>query len=142
MKTFQGGAKGVVLLLVLLASMFLAAWAGQIGLSPREVWIALRHGPGGQETNDTILWALRLPEILMAVLVGASLATAGVAFQALLRNDLADPYIVGVSAGASVGTEAILITGGEAWLSGLAEPLAAFAAATAAMLVVYSAPEI
>ena len=117
--------------------MFLAAWVGQGGLTPRETWNALRHGPHGQDNLDVILWSLRLPRILMAALVGASLAAAGVAFQALLRNDLADPYVIGVSAGASVGAEAVLIKGGEAWLGGLAYPLAAFASATVAMLTVY-----
>jgi iron complex transport system permease protein len=131
-------AGGWGLLLLLLASLFLAAWIGQGGLTPRETWNALRHGPYGQDNLDRILWSLRLPEILMAALVGASLAAAGVAFQALLRNDLADPYVIGVSAGASVGTEAVLIAQGEAYLAGLGVPLAAFASAAAAMLIVYA----
>jgi len=84
------------------------------------------------------VWELRLPRILMAALVGASLAAAGVAFQALLRNELADPYLVGVSAGASVGSEAVLLGHGEAALGGAALPVAAFGAAAAAMTVVYT----
>ena len=80
----------------------------------------------------------RLPRILLAALVGAALASAGVGFQSLLRNDLADPYIVGVSAGASVGAEAVLLrAGGAAWLGGLGVPLAAFGSALAAMVTVY-----
>jgi len=126
------------LALVLLLSMLGAAWVGQAGLSPSETWAALRHGPDGSTNNDITLWTLRLPRILMAALAGASLAAAGVALQALLRNDLADPYLIGVSAGASVGAEAVLVKGGEAWLAGLAYPLAAFGAATAAMLAVYT----
>ena len=132
------GAGGPLLLPLLLLSMLLAAWVGPAALSPGEVWAALRHGPNGQAANDTILWSLRLPRILLAALVGGSLAAAGTAFQALLRNSLADPYIVGVSAGASVGAEAILLAQGEAWLGGLALPLTAFGGATAAMLVVYA----
>ena len=126
------------LLLLLILIMLLAAWVGPAALSPAEVWAALRHGPNGLAANDTILWSLRLPRILLAALVGGSLAMAGGAFQALLRNSLADPYIVGVSAGASVGAEAILLASGEAWLGGLALPLTAFGGATAAMLVVYT----
>ena len=99
---------------------------------------ALRHGPHGAGPNDGIVWALRLPRILLAALVGASLAAAGVAFQALLRNDLADPYLVGVSAGASVGSEATILLHGEAALGGFALPAAAFAAASAAMSTVYA----
>ena len=132
------GGGAALLLILLLLSMFLAAWVGQAALSPGEVWAALRHGPNGQTPNDAILWSLRLPRILLAALVGGSLAMAGLAFQALLRNSLADPYIVGVSAGASVGAEAILLASGEAWMGGLALPLTAFGGATAAMLVVYA----
>ena len=135
-RELEGG--GAFLLLILLASMIVAAGIGQAWLSPGEVWAALRHGPVGAADNDTIVWSLRLPRILMASLVGASLAAAGVAFQALLRNELADPYLVGVSAGASVGSEATLLGHKEAALGGFALPLAAFGAATAAMTLVYS----
>ncbi len=118
--------------------MLLAAWIGQAGLTPRDVWIALRDGPQGQAPNDIILWSLRLPRILLASLVGGSLAAAGVAFQALLRNELADPYIVGVSAGASVGSEATLLRHEESSLGGLGLPLAAFGSAVGAMTLVYT----
>ena len=126
------------LLLLLLLSLFLAPGFGQVPLSPSEVWAALRHGPGDHLGNPGIVWDLRLPRILLAALVGASLAAAGVAFQALLRNELADPYLVGVSAGASVGAEATLLGHGEAALGGLGLPLASFGSAAAAMTVVYT----
>ena len=113
-------------------------WAGDGGLTPGQTWTALRHGPAGQSANDTIVWTLRLPEIALAALTGAALGAAGLAFQALLRNDLADPYVIGVSAGASVGAEGVLVAGGDAWLAGLAYPLAAFGSATVAMLAVYA----
>jgi len=134
------GGGGGFLLLLLCASLILAAGIGQVHLSPLEVLAALRHGPAGADSggNATILWSLRLPRILMAALVGASLAAAGVAFQALLRNDLADPYLVGVSAGASVGSEAVLLGHREAALGGFALPTAAFGAAAAAMTIVYT----
>ena len=118
--------------------MTLAAGLGSVHYPPAVVWGALRHGPSGTAPEDMILWSLRLPRILLAALVGASLAAAGVAFQSLLRNDLADPYIVGVSAGASVGAEAVLLRAGgaTAW-AGFGAPLAAFGSALAAMVVVY-----
>ena len=134
----RGRGRGWGLFLLLLVSLILAAGIGQVHLSPGEVWEALRHGPNSLNSSDTILWSLRLPRILMAALVGASLAAAGVAFQALLRNDLADPYLVGVSAGASVGSEAVLLGHGEAALGGFGLPAAAFGAAAAAMTVVYT----
>ncbi len=131
----QGGG---FLLLILLFSLLLAACFGQVPLSLREVWAALRHGPNGAGMADVIVWTLRGPRLGLAALVGASLAAAGVAFQALLRNDLADPYLVGVSAGASVGAEGTLLARADTALGGLALPLASFGSATAAMTVVYT----
>ncbi len=88
-----------------------------------------------------IIFDIRLPRILLAVFVGASLSVAGSSFQALLRNPLADPYVLGVSSGAGVG--AILALVAEPHLSlpsGLAAlltPLGAFAGALATIIVVY-----
>ena len=135
--TSREGAAFLLLLLLLLASMTLAAGLGSVPYAPSVVLAALRHGPDGAAPEDVILWSLRLPRIGLAALVGAALAAAGVAFQSLLRNDLADPYIVGVSAGASVGTQAALLCGGAAWLGGFGAPLAAFGAALAAMVTTY-----
>lgn len=128
----------LLLLALLLLSMIVTAGLGSVHLPPATVWAALRHGPHGTATEDTIVWGLRLPRIVLAALVGAGLAAAGAAFQSLLRNDLADPYIVGVSAGASVGAEAVLLRAGEAWLGGFGVPLAAFGSALTAMTVVYA----
>ena len=134
----RGRGWGWGLLLVLLFSLLLAAGIGQVHLSPGEVWAVLRHGAGDHLGNPGIVWDFRLPRILLAALVGASLAAAGVAFQALLRNELADPYLVGVSAGASVGAEGTLLAHADTALGGLALPLASFGSATAAMTVVYT----
>jgi iron complex transport system permease protein len=130
----RGRGWGWGLLFFLLASMILAAGFGQVHLPLTEVLRELRLGPSA----GTILWALRLPRIGLAALVGASLAAAGVAFQALLRNELADPYLVGVSAGASVGAEATLLGHEDAALGGLGLPLASFGSAAAAMTIVYT----
>ncbi len=130
----QGGG----LLLALLLSLLLAAGVGQVHLTPAAVWAALRHGPHGMDVNDAIVWTLRGPRLVLAALVGASLAAAGTAFQALLRNDLADPYLVGVSAGASVGAEGTLLAHADTALGGLALPLASFGSAAAAMTTVYA----
>lgn len=60
---------------------------------------------------DTIVWELRLPRTILAAVVGAGLALAGAAMQTLVRNPLADPYLLGVSSGAGVGAAAVLTTG-------------------------------
>lgn len=129
-----------LLALALLAvSMVVSAGIGSVHYTPRQVLLAALRGPSltSGDPVGTVLWAIRLPRIFMAALVGASLAAAGVAFQSLLRNDLADPYVVGVSAGASVGAEAVLLRHGEGWLHGTAVPAVSFASALATMAAVY-----
>jgi iron complex transport system permease protein len=81
-----------------------------------------------------ILFQIRLPRILLAAAVGGSLATAGAAYQALLRNPLAEPYLLGISNGAAVGTMiALVFFGAVEW----SRPVMAFAGALLATLVVY-----
>jgi len=126
-----------VCLILLGFSLILVTGIGSVHYSPSEVIAALRSGSDGTSPADITVWTLRLPRIALAALVGASLSSAGLAFQTLLRNDLADPYIVGVSSGASVGAELVLVRHGEAWLRGLAVPFASFLGATSAMLIVY-----
>ena len=85
-------------------------------------------------TQIAILFDIRLPRILLAATVGASLAAAGASYQALLRNALAEPYLLGISNGAAVGTMvALVFLGANEWT----RPLMAFAGALAATLVVY-----
>jgi iron complex transport system permease protein len=88
-----------------------------------------------------ILWNIRLPRILLAIIVGASLSVAGTSFQALLRNPLADPYVLGVSSGASVGAILALIAAPylalPSVLSALLTPLGAFLGAAATIAAVY-----
>lgn len=67
--------------------------------------------PGPDPTIDVIVWDLRAPRALLAVIVGAGLALAGSGMQTLVRNPLADPYLLGVSAGASVGATAVIALG-------------------------------
>ena len=81
-----------------------------------------------------ILFQLRLPRILLAAAVGGSLATAGASYQALLRNPLAEPYLLGVSNGAAVGTMiALVFFGAFEW----SRPVLAFAGALIATMAVY-----
>src|SRR5437764_2739313 len=84
--------------------------------------------------QQAILFELRLPRILLAGAVGMCLATAGAGYQALLRNPLAEPYLLGVSNGAAVGTmTALVFFGAHEW----SRPVMAFAGALAATFVVY-----
>lgn len=105
----------------------------------RRIGEALRHpSHAGMGDAGVILFSIRLPRILLAALVGAALATAGAAFQALLRNPLADPYILGVSSGASFGTILITMFGFSSWGAAyLTRPVAAFLGALLAVGLVY-----
>jgi len=84
---------------------------------------------------DPRIWAIRLPRVVLGALTGAGLGIAGVAFQGLLRNPLADPYVVGVSGGAALGGVLALMVGLSAalWL-----PLAAFLGAVATALLLFA----
>jgi len=85
-------------------------------------------------TQRSIIFDIRLPRILLAATVGASLAAAGASYQALLRNALAEPYLLGISNGAAVGTMvALVFIGANEWT----RPVMAFAGALAATFVVY-----
>jgi iron complex transport system permease protein len=105
--------------------------AGAVSLSPGQVWEALRD-PAAPAAS--IVRQLRLPRVLLAFAVGGSLGVCGAALQALIRNPLADPYLLGLSGGAGLGAViAISLGGGGA----LAVPLAAFAGALLAIGLVY-----
>jgi iron complex transport system permease protein len=103
----------IIRMTLLLFAVFLVVCFVSLMMGPGNVdplWLirrilSIRQGAGAgiDVPENTILFSIRLPRILFAGIVGASLATAGVIFQSLLRNPLADPYILGISGGAAVG---------------------------------------
>ena len=107
--------------------------AGQVSLLD-----VLSGSESMSEVDRTILWQVRLPRVLLAALLGGALTVAGVVFQALLRNPLADPYVLGVSGGASVGGVIALLLGlsGSGVLGGIGVPAMAFAGALGALLLI------
>jgi iron complex transport system permease protein len=106
---------------------------GGVHLSWREVWSALTGAASSPEAR-VIVREIRLPRVLLAMLVGAALAVSGTALQALLRNPLADPYVLGISSGAALGAIIALWVGGRL---AAASPLVAFAGALVTMAWVY-----
>jgi iron complex transport system permease protein len=107
---------------------------GAVPLGVREVAAGIRGI--GDPTDVAIVRRLRLPRAVLAALVGGALAASGATFQALLRNPLAEPYILGVSGGAAVGAVgAIVLTGAPA--SGPVVAVSAFAGAILAILLVF-----
>lgn len=85
--------------------------------------------------QDDIVWNLRLPRVLLAILVGASLSVVGVVAQAVMRNPLADPYVLGISSGAALGAVAWLVLGASAF-GGATVGIAAFGGAMVALFAV------
>lgn len=129
MRSSRGRALALVGLgLLLVAAMSAALAVGPANLSLPEIWAALQ--PAARESPArAILLSVRLPRIVAAALCGAGLAVSGVLFQALLRNPLAEPYLLGVSSGAALGAVAVLSLG---WTLG---PAGVAAAALAGALI-------
>jgi len=123
-------ALGLALLLV--TAVVVGVFVGPASLTPGEVVAALagRGGPGG-----AIVWALRVPRVVLGLLVGGVLAVSGASLQVLVRNPLADPYLLGLSGGAGLGAVLAMTAGvGTPWLV----PAAAFAGAVVTMAAVYA----
>jgi iron complex transport system permease protein len=123
----------VGLALVLVVALVLGVRIGAVDLTVGAILDAIAGR--GDATTITIVRELRLPRVAQAALVGAALSVSGATFQALLRNPLAEPYVLGVSSGAAAGAVTAVVTGlaaRAAW--GL--PVAAFAGALVAMVLV------
>lgn len=124
-----------LLVLALVASVALSLCLGSFATSPGAVWRALLT-PSDSDIAF-IVWELRLPRIALAVTVGAALAVAGALLQALVRNPLASPDVIGVTSGAAFAAVTFLALAGStlsvAWL-----PLAALSGALASALVVFA----
>src|SRR5690606_25052917 len=124
---------GVVLASAPPTAVVVAVTIGPADLSVGEVWGSIwAHLTGTTSPlsvlRDGIVWELRVPRILTAAAVGAGLALVGAIMQALTRNQLADPYLLGISSGASLGAVTVLLLGAAVVL-----PLAAFVGAVAAL---------
>ncbi len=126
------GVSTAALVLIVLGALA----TGPAPLSIPEVFRALVLGEGSEATRDIVL-GVRLPRVVLGLLVGAALATAGAVFQALLRNPLADPYVLGVSGGAALAGIAVLALGGIVALPTQSVPVAAFVGGIVATGLLY-----
>ena len=116
---------------VVLASLAAGLAAGSVPLTLSEVWSGLRHA---DSPAAVVIRSLRAPRVLLAFLVGGSLGVSGAALQALIRNPLAEPFLLGLSSGAGLGAVAALALNlGGSW----GVPVAAFVGALAAVALVY-----
>lgn len=124
------------LLAVLFPVVLLAASAlGALNIGPGDLWKLLTGAEETSEVVRAVFWDIRLPRVLLAALVGASLALAGAGVQGLFRNPLADPALIGVSAGAALGAVICFFFGWQGLFGGWLLPVAAFVGGWLAVLV-------
>lgn len=126
---------GIGLLVLLIVSVLLSVAVGAVPVRLAEVWSAITQ-PDASNPVHTIIYELRLPRVLLALVVGAALGLVGTAFQGLLRNPLADPYIVGVSSGAAVGAALSVLLGWSGKWFGLGTSGIAFLSGLGTLLLV------
>ncbi|SHN12887.1 iron complex transport system permease protein [Streptomyces yunnanensis] len=141
-RSLRAGPLALVLGVALLAALTAAVAWGSTSIPPGEVWSVVGRRLAGEGprpgTNDLIVWQLRVPRALLAALVGAGLGLVGTAVQALVRNPLADPYMLGICNGASLGAVAAIVLGlGAGGALGLGLSGAAFAGALATFVLVW-----
>lgn len=97
----------LILTLLLLAAMIGCSMVGVVRFTWNDLW------------SSPLFWQLRLPRILLSTLVGASLSVCGTAYQSIFRNPLTDPYVLGISSGASLGAAIAILAGLQAYLWGI-----------------------
>lgn len=112
-----------VLTVVLLAVMLGSAMVGAVHFTWEEMW------------QSPIFWNLRLPRIILSVLVGAALSVCGAAYQSIFRNPLTDPYVLGISSGASLGAAVAILLGLQTFLLGVGT--CALASGILTILIIY-----
>jgi iron complex transport system permease protein len=131
--------------LALTATIVAGVSLGAAPIAPGTVWqVVGQHTIAWPETqswspgDDSIVWLVRMPRVLLGAIVGAGLGICGVAIQALVRNVLADPHLLGVTSGASAGAAVAILFGAGAALGANALAASAFAGALAAMALVFA----
>jgi iron complex transport system permease protein len=128
-----------LLLLVFLAIGFISLSVGSVPVGPGQIlqslYAALTGGHSLSAQEELIVFSVRLPRIIFAGIVGASLSLRGVVFQALLRNPLADPYVLGISGGSALGAIIGILIGAGSFYLGV--PLLAFLGALATVFLVF-----
>lgn len=122
----QAAVATVVVFLLLAAAIFASFYLGSAAIDP------------GQLFNSEIFWQIRFPRVILAALVGMLLSVSGVVLQGVLRNPLADPYILGVSAGGAIGAAIAIAFGVGVVVFGMSSvPALAFLFSLAAVVMVY-----
>jgi len=132
---------------LLAGALILAIFLGSVMVSPKTVCQILANHFSRREiypavwsaSEESIVWTIRFPRVIMAFIVGAGLALSGILMQALTRNSLADPYVLGISSGASAGAVAVIMYG---WFSFMGTFHIAFGAGLGALISIVIAMKV
>lgn len=138
----------LVLLAILILSIVLGIAIGPVSIKFTEVWQVMLYqlfhplfGAGSvegiKESTQNIVWFLRAPRVLLGLLVGAALTLSGVGMQAFTKNPLAEPYVLGISSGASLGAVLAMLVGIYLPMGRLSISAGAFLGALASIIMVY-----
>lgn len=128
---------GIALVLACLAGVTV----GSVHVPVVAVWDTLRFhllhvGPPPDALPGMIVWQLRIPRVAAAIVVGAALSMAGAVLQGMVRNPLADPFVIGVSSGAGLAAVAVMSSASALWIRNLGVPVAGFVGAMATLVLV------
>lgn len=137
---------GMFLFVIMILSLISAVGIGPVSINFIDVWKIILYKLGlnidgiSQINNnvESIVWHLRLPRVILSAIVGSGLAISGVSMQAFTKNPLSDPYILGISSGASAGAVAAVLTGIFNIFGVFATPIGAFIGSLISIIIVYS----
>ena len=121
----------IIIFLLIIISLF-SLGKGSVYISIEDIWLAIFRR--GEEINQTIIWDLRLPRLISSLLVGSALGMSGALLQGMLKNGLASPYLLGISAGSGLVIVAFITFG----LAQIFIPIAAWLGAIFTTLIVFT----
>lgn len=127
----------IILVLMLLLGMFFGLILGAVNINVSEIFSILINQSEELQTQRFILFDIRLPRIVLAIIIGISLALSGAAFQGFFRNSLADPFVIGASSGAALGASLAIVFGISFISAPLSPSIASFAGALTAVCLAF-----
>lgn len=110
------------LVLLMFVAVLLSLMVGVTRFSAADIWAMIVEAfssDSGNSVSNTVFWNLRMPRVVLCLLVGAALSVCGATYQSIFRNPLTDPYILGISSGASLGAAVSILLGWESSLFGI-----------------------
>ncbi len=142
-KNSQYGAFCVIMAVAALFALILAAKLGSVDMNFATIWKVVINELSGKEvyemtwasSAESIIWDIRVPRVLTALIVGAGLSLCGILMQALTKNPLADPYVLGISQGASAGAVSVIMYGYLSFLGGYGTMVGAFGGAVISIIL-------